>query len=141
MNNLTCEVGGSEIRMFEGNYDYYEWKKQSEKSIESNKPKVKNESKGKSEFKERKRTRNRLAWIEKRFKSIELELEDQRSISQDLADGDDYEFLQKTMETMSELENEYPRLTVTTLGGNMTRHIPIHLLNLQTYLKNLIKTC
>ena len=110
VTNLTCEVGGTEIRMFEGNYDYYKWKKQSEKSIESNKPKVKNESKGKSDFKERKRTRNRLAWIEKRFKSIELELEDQRSISQDLADGDDYEFLQKTMETMSALENEYLKL-------------------------------
>ena len=51
-----------------------------------------------------------MAWIEKRFKSIELELEDQRSISQDLADGDDYEFLQKTMETMSALENEYLEL-------------------------------
>jgi hypothetical protein len=37
-------------------------------------------------------------------------LEDQRSISQDLADGDDYEFLQKTMETMSALENEYLKL-------------------------------
>ena len=110
VTNLTCEVGGSKIRMFEGNYEYYEWKKQSEKSIDSNKPKVKNESKGKSDFKERKRTRNRLAWIEKRFKSIELELEDQRSISQDLADGDDYEFLQKTMETMSALENEYLKL-------------------------------
>jgi len=48
--------------------------------------------------------------IEKRFKSIELELEEQRSISQDLANGDDYEFLQKTMETMSALENEYLEL-------------------------------
>ena len=110
VTNLTWEIGGGDIRIFEGNYDYYEWKKQSEKSIESNKPKVKNESKGKSDFKARKRTRNRLAWIEKRFKSIELELEEQRCISQDLANGDDYEFLQKTMETMSALENEYLEL-------------------------------
>ena len=110
VTNLTCEIGGGDIRIFEGNYDYYEWKKQSEKSIESNKPKVKNESKGKSDFKARKRTRNRLAWIEKRFKSIELELEEQRSISQDLANGDDYEFLQKTLETMTALENEYLEL-------------------------------
>ena len=110
VTNLTCEIGGGDIRIFEGNNDYYEWKKQSETSIESNKPKVKNESKGKSDFKARKRTRNRLAWIEKRFKSIELELEEQKCISQDLANGDDYEFLQKTMETMSALENEYLKL-------------------------------
>jgi len=110
VTNLTCEVGGGGIRLFEGNYEYYEWKKREEKSAESPKPKIKSESKGKSDYKERKKVRNRLAWIEKRFKSIETELENQRSITQDPAKGDDYELLQKAMETMTNLESEYLEL-------------------------------
>jgi len=110
VTNLTCEVGGGGIRMFEGNYDYYDWKKQEENSAKSATPKIKSESKGKSNYKEQKKVRNRISWIEKRFKSIETELENQRSISEDPANGDDYELLQKAMETMSVLEKEYLEL-------------------------------
>ena len=42
--------------------------------------------------------------------TIENELESQRSISQDPANGDDYELLQKAMETMTNLESEYLEL-------------------------------
>ena len=110
VTNLTCEVGGGGIRLFEGNYEYYEWKKQEEKQTKSVKPKVKIKSKRKSDYKERKKARNRLSWIEKRFTTIENELESQRSISQDPANGDDYELLQKAMETMTNLESEYLEL-------------------------------
>jgi ATP-binding cassette subfamily F protein 3 len=110
VTNLTCEVGGGGIRLFEGNYDYYDWKKREEKLAETTKPKVKSESKGKSDYKEQKKIRNRLRWIEKRFKSIELELEGQRMISQDPVNGDDYELLQKVLEKMSVFENEYLEL-------------------------------
>ena len=110
VTSLTCEVGGGGIRLFEGNYEYYEWKKQEEKSAESLKSKIKSESKGKSDYKKRKKVRNRLAWIEKRFKSIETELKNQRFITQDPANGDDYELLQKAMETMTNLESEYLEL-------------------------------
>jgi ATP-binding cassette subfamily F protein 3 len=110
VTNLTCEVGGGGIRMFEGNYNYYEWKKREEQSVESTKPTVKKESKGKSDYKERKKIRNRLAWIEKRFKSIETELESQRAITQDPANGDNYELLQDAMNVMNQLESEYLEL-------------------------------
>ena len=110
VTNFTCEVGGGGIRLFEGNYEYYEWKKQEEKQTQSVKPKVKIKSKRKSDYKERKKARNRLSWIEKRFTTIENELESQRSISQDPANGDDYELLQKAMETMTNLESEYLEL-------------------------------
>jgi ATP-binding cassette subfamily F protein 3 len=110
VTNLTCEVGGGGIRMFEGNYDYYEWKIQEEKQTQSVKPKVKIESKGKSDYIRRKKARNRLAWIDKRFKTIENELDNQRSITQDPANGYDFELLKKTMETMTDLESEYLEL-------------------------------
>ena len=71
---------------------------------------VKVERKGKSDYKERKKTRNRLAWIEKRFKVIEKEINEQRGITQDSSTGDDYELLQKAMGIMNRLENEYLEL-------------------------------
>jgi hypothetical protein len=110
VTNLTCEVGGGGIRLFEGNYEYYAWKKQEEKSEESFSRIVKVERKGKSDYKERKKTRNRLAWIEKRFKVIEKEINEQRGITQDSSTGDDYELLQKAMGIMNRLENEYLEL-------------------------------
>ncbi|MDD9879426.1 MAG: ABC-F family ATP-binding cassette domain-containing protein [Candidatus Marinimicrobia bacterium] len=110
ITNLTIEVGGGGIRTFEGNYKYYEWKKQEEKSAEPIEIKVKSESKGKSDYKERKKIRNRLAWIEKRFNSIENELESQRAITQNPANGDKYELLQDAMNVMNQLELEYLEL-------------------------------
>jgi len=110
VTNLTIQVGGGGIRTFEGNYEYYEWKKREEKSAEPIETKVKSESKGKSDYKERKKIRNRLAWIEKRFKSIESELESQRAITQDPANGDNYELLQDAMDVMNQLESEYLEL-------------------------------
>ena len=110
VTNLTCEVGGGDIRLFEGNYEYYAWKKQEEKSEETFSRTVKVQRKGKSDYKERKKTRNRLAWIEKRFKAIEKEINEQRGITQDSSTGDDYELLQKAMGIMNRLENEYLEL-------------------------------
>ena len=110
VTNLTCEVGGGGIRLFEGNYEYYAWKKQEEKSEETFSRTVKVERKGKSDYKERKKTRNRLAWIEKRFKVIEKEINEQRGITQDSSTGDDYELLQKAMGIMNRLEDEYLEL-------------------------------
>tara|TARA_Y100000590_G_scaffold132930_1_gene151925 strand:- start:455 stop:2329 length:1875 start_codon:yes stop_codon:yes gene_type:complete len=110
VTNLTCEVGGGGIRVFEGNYNYYEWKKKEEQSEVPTEPKEKKESRGKSDYKKRKKARNRLAWIEKRFKSIETELESQRSITQNPENGDNYELLQQAMDIMNTMEAEYLEL-------------------------------
>ena len=45
--------------------------------------------------------------IEKRFKIIELEIESQREITRNSANGDNYELLQKALEKMNKLELEY----------------------------------
>ena len=107
VTNLTCEVGNGSIRIFEGNYDYYDWKKSEENSISQIKLTKKVESKGKIDYKKKKKIRNRLTWIKKRFKRIEIELENQRSITKDPANGDNFELLNQAMETMNTLEIEY----------------------------------
>ena len=53
VTNLTCEVGNGSIRIFEGNYDYYDWKKSEENLISQNKLTKKVESKGKIDYKKR----------------------------------------------------------------------------------------
>ena len=110
VTNLTCEVGDGGIRIFEGNYDYYIWKKGSELSEKSENKKKGTTKKKKSDYQERKKIQNRLLWIEKRFRSIESELDSQRAIMQDPANGDNYELLQQTMKVMNQLESEYLEL-------------------------------
>ena len=107
VTNLTCEVGGGGIRMFEGNYDYYTWKKESESSNKPENKKQRTPSKGKLDYQERKKIQNRLSWIKRRFKSIEKELEKHRAVTLNPENVDDYEKLQKAMETMTVLEAEY----------------------------------
>ena len=110
VTNLTCEVGDGGIRVFEGNYEYYEWKKQEEKQTQSVSPKVKIDSKGKANYKKRKKIQNRLSWIEKRFKIIESEIEKERTITKDPDYSDDYELLEQALQNMNKLEHEYLEL-------------------------------
>ena len=107
ITNLTGEVGKGRIRMYEGNYEYYEWKKNKSIQKEGLTLKEKIKPKVKPDYKEKKKFRNRLAWIRKRNKSIETELENQRIIVQDPDNGDNYDVLQKAMELMNSLEKEY----------------------------------
>ena len=110
MTNITCEVAGGSIRLFEGNYEYYEWKKQQETQRNSSTSKVKSESRKKSEYKEQKKIRNRLAWIEKRFKEIENQIEKERALTNNPDHNDNYEILQDALNNMNTLEKEYLEL-------------------------------
>jgi len=107
VTHLTCEVGEGSIRMFEGNYDYYIWKKNQEIPPTVNKLKTKQFSKRKQDYQESKKIRNRLAWIERRFSTIETSLEKERAIIQNPDHVHQYEILQGALENMNKLENEY----------------------------------
>ena len=110
VTNQTCEVGGGDIRIFEGNYEYYEWKISKGPSEKSKKKREKPPSIKKQKYQQRKKTRNRLAWIKKQFKTIEKELEEQTNFLQDPTYAGDFEKIQKAIETMNKLENEYLEL-------------------------------
>jgi len=107
VTHLTCEIGGGSIRMFEGNYDYYIWKKNQELAPATKKLKTKQPSKRKRDYQESKKIRNRLAWIERRFNTIETSLEKERAITQNPDYVHQYEILQEALENMNKLENEY----------------------------------
>ena len=109
VTNITVEVGKSTIQVYEGNYEYYEWKKlKNSNNIISQK--AKNPLKRKSNYEAKKKKRNRVSWIEKRFKNIENELEKQRLITKNPENSDNYETLQNSMDIMNNLESEYIEL-------------------------------
>ena len=107
VTNLTCEVDNCGVKLFEGNYEYYEWKKKKEFQNNSSKSKVKNESRKKTHYKLKKKARNRLAWIDKRFTVLENKIEEERALTNDPANNDDYEILQNALDNMNALEKEY----------------------------------
>ena len=109
VTNITVEVGGNTIKVYEGNYEYYEWKKIKD-SNNTVSTKSKKGSKGKSEYAAKKKKRNRVSWLEKRFNKIEKELEEQRLITKDPDNVNNYEALQNAMDKMNVLESEYLEL-------------------------------
>ncbi len=109
VTNITVEVGNNTIKVYEGNYEYYEWKKiEDSNNIVSTK--TKKISKNKSEYAAKKKKRNRVSWLEKRFVRIENELEEQRLITKNPENIDNYETLQNAMDKMNALESEYLEL-------------------------------
>lgn len=107
VTNLICEVGGGGIKMYEGNYDYFEWKKSEKENNNVTSKEDISKVEKKETYKEKKKKRNRLSWIKKRFNIIESLLEEQRAIYQDMKNSDNYKILQDAMESMSNLEKEY----------------------------------
>ena len=106
ITNIICEVGNGTIKIYEGNYEYYEWK--SKGTVEKNATR-KNDFKRqvKTSYKDQKKIKNRINWISKRYKKIDSEIVSLKNIIQDPENGKDYEKLQSAVENISDLEQEY----------------------------------
>ena len=63
-----------------------------------------NSLKGKSDYKKWKKVRNRLTWIEKRFTTIDKEIEIERALTKNPDHVDDYEMLERTLKNMNTLD-------------------------------------
>ena len=69
ITNITCEVGKGGVITYQGNYEYYEWKKEQKQNEDS--LLVKPATDKKKDYQLRRQLKNRIAWINKRFKQIE----------------------------------------------------------------------
>ena len=106
VTNITCEIGSGTIRVFEGNYDYYEWKNKNKNIIKDTSEDNKKKNK-KSDYKEAKRLHNRKAWIEKRFSKIEKSISALQETVNDPINISNYELLKNRLDEVDKLENEY----------------------------------
>jgi len=107
ITNTTCEVGNGKIKLYEGNYEYYEWKREPQKEVKLQNKKTEANEESKVTYKDRKKIRNRLSSISKRYMAIDSELVLLKNIIEHPKNGKDYEKLQEATIKMSNLEQEY----------------------------------
>lgn len=105
ITNITCEVGNGGVITYQGNYEYYEWKKEHQQNEDT--PLVKPVTDKKKDYQLRKQSKNRIGWINKRFKQIEKEIKDKELLLHDVKNKSNASFLNEVMEEISQLENEY----------------------------------
>lgn len=105
ITNITCEVGKGGVITYQGNYEYYEWKKEQKQNEDS--LLVKPATDKKKDYQLRKQSKNRIAWINKRFKQIEREIKHKESLLHDEKNKSNATVLNEVMEEISQLENEY----------------------------------
>lgn len=76
ITNITYEIGNRGVVIYAGNYDYYIWKKESriDKNSKTEKTK-KSATKNKSNYKEQKRTANRIRVLKRKLEETEEILE------------------------------------------------------------------
>ncbi|MEK9781071.1 MAG: ABC-F family ATP-binding cassette domain-containing protein, partial [Gammaproteobacteria bacterium] len=105
ITNIICEVGNGGVITYQGNYEYYEWKKKQKQNEDSSL--VKHAKNKKKDYQLRKQSKNRIAWINKRFKQIEREIKHKESLLHDEKNKSNATVLNEVMEEISQLENEY----------------------------------
>ena len=110
VTNFIVEVNNGGLQLFEGNYDYYKWKKK-EKSKDNKKKHmdeiVKNSRK---DYNQNKKKNNRLSWIKKRIKKIEINIDERKRLLLNPIEPDNYKSLQETQNRIDTLEGEYLEL-------------------------------
>ncbi len=108
VTNLTIEVNDGAIKSYQGNYDYYSWKKTNENSKSTNHDnKPANPIIKKNPYKERKAQRSAYNKLKKQFSNIELSLEE---INANLSSNDissDHEKLNELIRKRNDLEIKY----------------------------------
>ena len=108
VSSSICEVSDTRIKIYNGNYKYYELKKNQELSRVTVVENIKDSKK--ENYKELKLKRNRKKWIEKRYDLIEKEILDKNTILIDKKNVSNYNLVQYIQNEIKLLENEYFKL-------------------------------
>ena len=111
VTDITCEVGHKGLKIYNGNYDYYYWKKKRsvKNLIRGNDSVAKVFSEGMS-YKEKKKIKNRKTAIGRRIGLIEKEINKARALIQNKKNQDNYQLLLQETEKIDKLEIEYLEL-------------------------------
>ena len=110
VTNYTYEVGCKTIIKYNGNYDYYDWKKKEKIEPKNDLEYVTEVYKKGDKYKERKKNKNRLNAIEKQLKKIESELDELQSIVNNKKNISDHKLLGNTVSEIKKFETKYLNL-------------------------------
>ncbi len=111
VTSITYEVGKGGIRIYEGNYQYYVWKNlnASDQNILGGSIKIPNH-KNNNNYVEKKKIRNRLNQINKRFKELDKKINTARAVLNNPNNSDNYILLEESIDKIKMLEDEYLEL-------------------------------
>ena len=109
ITNLTYEIGQGGVVIYSGNYDYYLWKKENVAAPQKDSTR-KTTPKSKSDYKERKKTANRIKVLERKISETEEEIENIKLELLDPAIAYDYEKIQELLEKERIKEEQFFKL-------------------------------
>ena len=111
VTNTIWKVHGGGIKNYDGNYDYFIWKEKTTNNqfLKPKKFKKPNE-KNTLSYKMKKKYKNRLSWIERRFSFLDNEIDTEKKLLNDPINSNDYKLLQNKIENIQTLEEEYFKL-------------------------------
>ena len=111
VTDITCEVGHRGLKVYDGNYDYYYWKKNKRISedIEEKDKDWKSLEKDIG-YKAKKKIKNRETAIGRRIRAIEEEIDKARANIQNKNNQDNYQLLLQETQKIDKLEIEFLEL-------------------------------
>jgi len=111
VTDITCEVGHRGLKVYDGNYDYYYWKK-NKRISEDNEEKDKDFKSLEKDigYKAKKKIKNRETAIGRRIRTIEEEIDKARANIQNKNNQDNYQLLLQETQKIDKLEIEFLEL-------------------------------
>ena len=111
VTDITCEVGHRGLKVYDGNYDYYYWKKNKRISEDTEERDKDFKSLEKDiGYKAKKKIKNRETAIGRRIRTIEEEIDKARANIQNKNNQDNYQLLLQETQKIDKLEIEFLEL-------------------------------
>ena len=111
VTDITCEVGHRGLKVYDGNYDYYYWKKNKRISKDTEEKDKDFKSLEKDiGYKAKKKIKNRETAIGRRIRTIEEEIDKARANIQNKNNQDNYQLLLQETQKIDKLEIEFLEL-------------------------------
>ena len=107
VTNTTYKISKKGVKIFKGNYDYYDWKSRQEDNA---KQKIESQLMVKGndiKYKEKKKLKNRITWINRRFIKLEKLIQENQAVLKNPTNKSDYDLLQRSLENINFFETEY----------------------------------
>ena len=107
VTNTTYKVSKNGVKVFKGNYDYYDWKSRQEDNAKQKMESQLMVERKEITYKEKKKLKNRITWINRRFIQLEKLIQENQAVLKNPTNKSNYDLLQRSLEKINFFETEY----------------------------------